>query len=151
MNESELVRMEKPSLPSAWNALLDSFREDLPAILSGKDPHLYPMSMSRGGEDDSILNTIATLICIFYRIDKSIIRSSTIRKNLPAVMAARRIFVYIAAEHTIRSLSNIGQYIARDHSSVISMVRTTEKKIFTGDRKTIAAIQYVTSRIIKQG
>ena len=40
-----------------------------------------------------------------------------------------------------------------DHASALAAAAAAllEKLIFTGDRKTIAAIQYVTSRIIKQG
>ncbi|MEO2177191.1 MAG: helix-turn-helix domain-containing protein [bacterium] len=152
--EADSIKMEqpgaggKPSPSSEWTALIENFRKDLPRILEGNDPHFYPTNFDGWVYDDFILANIAKMITGYFNLPEDSITSPPSDKSHVELMCARRVFVYIARKYSTRSLSNIGQYIHRDHSSVASLVRTTTRKISQGDGMTIKAIQFITSRMV---
>jgi DNA-binding MarR family transcriptional regulator len=63
---------------------------------------------------------------------------------------ARAIFAFILRNNCGESLSEIGQALERDHSSVSHLVKRTEDMIFIKDEKTCRAVNLIQEKLFNQ-
>lgn len=76
------------------------------------------------------LESINAVVCSYYKVDRVDFIS---QRRTAYVCKARQVAMYLARTLTPRSLPEIGRYMHRDHTTIISGVRKIEKLLAEGD------------------
>ena len=69
------------------------------------------------------LDAIMTMVCRYYSIDKNIVLS---KKRDREIVMARHMFCWMSRRYTRSTFKLMGEYINRDHATVIHSVRKVE-------------------------
>ena len=104
-------------------AVVDNYRRDLPQILKGNDPFKYPMRIS-GWRDSLSLAQVMAHVSDHFDIKISDIKSQRRGRN---ISWTRQVFCYLAREHTDKSLPQIGNFVNRDHTTVMHAIKRVKE------------------------
>ena len=143
--------MTEPLPKTAWEAIVENFKADLPAILEGEDPHMYPKTKENWTGYEPPLQEVLKYVCEYMGNGLTInkIRDCKSYNRNRKYSRARKIFCYIAYRFTDKTIGQIARYLNRDKSTVSVNNKDILEKIREGDYETISTVQYVCSKITK--
>jgi hypothetical protein len=132
--------LNDPLPDTAWSALKAAWKRDLPAVLNGCDPHLYPALLSGWPIADTMLAEVLNAVADYYNVDPSDLKSKTRRRQFTE---PRQMYCHIAKRKTAKSLAQIGTIIGRDPTTVLHGARAiaTRRKAALSIQRAAAAIE----------
>ena len=136
---------------TAWKAVVEDFKADLPAILKGEDPHMYPKNKENWSDYEPPLQEVLKYVCEYMGNGLTVnkIKDCKSSNRNRKYNRARKIFCYIAWKFTDKTIGQISQYLNRDTSTISVNNKDILEKIREGDYETISTIQYVCSKLTK--
>lgn len=111
------------TMTSEHLAVIAAYKRDLPAILEGNDPFKSPMRIS-GWQDSLSLSAVMDEVSIHFGVKISDIKSQRRGRN---ISWPRQIFCYLARHHTDKTFAQIGNFVNRDHTTVMHAIKRVKE------------------------
>ena len=102
-------------------SMIESFKRDLPLILSGDDPHNYPAQYCEI-HDPKIAHTLQSIlekVAYYYQYTIPEMASKEPGRDRQ-LRIARQLYFYLARKHTAHSYTKIGEALNRDATTAKS-------------------------------